>query len=102
MERDVTPAEKGLRHKTKRQLGALIQPNIQISNTQITVVNQNLGVIGQLTRLAEQQLAALVQSQIQLVTQLETIKNNIRINHFKARFSQVVRPASSPYGTVSS
>ncbi|KAM7209255.1 hypothetical protein V8F20_000593 [Naviculisporaceae sp. PSN 640] len=88
-ERDATPAEKGLKHQSKRQLGALIQPNIQISNTQITVVNQNLGIISQLAQLAEAQLAALVQSQIQLVLQLETIKNNIRINHFKARFAQV-------------
>lgn len=89
LDQDVTPAERGLRHKPRRQLGTLIQPDIQISNTQITVINQNLGVISQLAQLAEQQLAALVQAQIQLVTQLETIKNNIRINHFKARFSQV-------------
>ncbi|KAM7222430.1 hypothetical protein V8F06_002208 [Rhypophila decipiens] len=88
-ERDATPAERGLKHQPKRQLGALIPPNIQISNTQITVINQNLGVISQLAQLAELQLAALVQSQVQLVLQLETIKNNIRINHFRARFSQV-------------
>jgi hypothetical protein len=57
----------------------------------ITIVqNQNLGLISQLAAVAEQELAALVQSQVALVTQLEDIKNNIRINHFKAKFSQVV------------
>lgn len=70
----------------------------------ITIVqNQNLGLISQLAAIAEQELAALVQSQVALVTQLEEIKNNIRINHFKAKFSQVVshrsplsHPASAP------
>lgn len=64
-----------------------------ISETQITVVEENLGALNQLAQIAEQEFAALVQSQFELVEQLTEIKNNIRINSFKAKFSQVV---SSP------
>ncbi|KAK3313494.1 hypothetical protein B0H66DRAFT_536757 [Apodospora peruviana] len=83
-------AQRGLRHRTRRQVPVVAQNNvINIQNTQITVVEQNLGVISQLVQIAEQELVARVQAQVALVTQLETIKNNIRLNHFKARFSQV-------------
>ena len=67
----------------------MIQQNI-IEQSVTIVQNQNLGVINELARIAETELAALVQAQVNLITQIETIKNNIRINHFKARFSQVV------------
>ncbi|CAI4219530.1 unnamed protein product [Parascedosporium putredinis] len=57
--------------------------------TTITVIqNNNLDVIDQLTQLAESQFGALIQSQIALVSQLQTIKDNIRVNHFRSRFSQ--------------
>lgn len=62
---------------------------------EITVVEENLGALSQLAQIAEQEFAALVQSQVALVTQLDDIKNNIRINNFKARFSQVVSASSS-------
>ncbi|KAH8889380.1 hypothetical protein GQ53DRAFT_226093 [Thozetella sp. PMI_491] len=89
-ERDATPSEKGLKHKSRAQKRAplIIQENI-IVEPQITVVEQNLDALSALANIAEKEFAALVQSQIALVTQLETIKNNIRVNHFKARFSQV-------------
>ena len=92
VDRDFTPGQKGLRHKSRAQKRAplIIEQNINIE-PQVTVVEENLGAISQLESIAEQEFAALVQSQVALVSQLETIKNNIRINHFKARFSQVVR-----------
>lgn len=80
--------EKGLKFKTRAQKRApLIINNIQ--ETSITIVEQNLDQISQLQLLAEQQFAALVQAQLALGLQLETIKNNIRVNHFKSRFSTV-------------
>jgi flagellar biosynthesis/type III secretory pathway chaperone len=80
-----------LKHKTRQQKRAplIIQETI-IVEPQITIVEQNLGVINQLVQIAEQELAALVQAQVALVTQLQTIMNNIRINHFRAKFSQTV------------
>ncbi|KAK2014747.1 hypothetical protein LZ32DRAFT_646309 [Colletotrichum eremochloae] len=59
----------------------IIKPNI-------IVVQENLDAIDQLQRQNEIALAALVQSQLALVTQLQTVKDNIRINHFKAQFPQ--------------
>ncbi|KAK2062637.1 hypothetical protein LY76DRAFT_667842 [Colletotrichum caudatum] len=59
----------------------IITPNI-------IVVQENLAAINQLQRQNEIALAALVQSQLALVTQLQTVKDNIRINHFKALFPQ--------------
>ncbi|KAB5570811.1 hypothetical protein GE09DRAFT_720860 [Coniochaeta sp. 2T2.1] len=89
-ERDVTPHEKGLRYRSKAQKRSPLIIQQTVVEQSITIVqNQNLGLISQLAAIAEQQFAALVQSQIALVTQLEEIKNNIRINHFKAKFSQV-------------
>ncbi|KZL67027.1 cas1p-like protein [Colletotrichum incanum] len=59
----------------------IIKPNI-------IVVQENLDKVDQLQRQNERQLAALVQSQLALATQLQTVKDNIRINHFKAQFPQ--------------
>ncbi|CAK7197927.1 hypothetical protein SEUCBS139899_000577 [Sporothrix eucalyptigena] len=56
---------------------------------QVTVVEENLDLVNQLALTAEQEFSALVQSQLALVQEVETIKNNIRVNHFLARFSQV-------------
>jgi len=61
-----------------------------IQETSLTVVNLNLDVIDDLTKLAEQQFALLIQSQLALASQLQIVKNNIRVNHFKARFAQIV------------
>jgi hypothetical protein len=83
------PAEKGLRHKTRAQKRAAVIIQQTVVEPQITVVEQNLGIINQLAQIAEQELAQLVQAQVALVTELQTIMNNIRINHFKAKFSQV-------------
>ncbi|KAF5527432.1 hypothetical protein CGCA056_v001229 [Colletotrichum aenigma] len=59
----------------------IIKPNI-------IVVQENLDKINQLQRQNERELALLVQSQLALATQLQTVKDNIRINHFKAQFPQ--------------
>ncbi|TQN68497.1 hypothetical protein CSHISOI_07002, partial [Colletotrichum shisoi] len=59
----------------------IIKPNI-------IVVQENLDKVDRLRRQNERQLAALVQSQLALATQLQTVKDNIRINHFKAQFPQ--------------
>ncbi|KAF6814347.1 hypothetical protein CSOJ01_04070 [Colletotrichum sojae] len=59
----------------------IIKPNI-------IVVQENLDKINQLQRQNERELAALVQSQLALATQLQAVKDNIRINHFKAQFPQ--------------
>ena len=85
------------RSKAQRRSPLIIQENI-VEQSITIVQNQNLGLISQLAAVAEQELAALVQSQVALVTQLEEVKNNIRINHFRAKFSQVVRlpPCSLP------
>ena len=56
------------------------------------VVEQNLDTINQLALLAEQQFAALVHSQLSLISTVQQIQDNIRINHFKARFNTVVSP----------
>jgi multidrug resistance efflux pump len=79
------------RSKAQRRSPLIIQETV-VEQSITIVQNQNLGVISQLAAIAEQELAALVQSQVALVTQLEEVKNNIRINHFKAKFSQVVSP----------
>ncbi|KAK3939931.1 hypothetical protein QBC46DRAFT_138648 [Diplogelasinospora grovesii] len=88
--RDVMPAEKGLKHRSRLQQKRsplIIQQTIV--EPQVIIVEQNLGAINQLAQIAEQELAALVQSQVALVNQLEIVKNNIRVNHFKARNTQV-------------
>jgi hypothetical protein len=88
VERDVSPQEMGLRWKSQKRSPLTILQNIQ--ETTITIVQENLDVINELQLLAEQQFAALVQSQVALITQLQAIKDNIRINHFKSRFTTVV------------
>lgn len=55
----------------------------------MVVINQNLGALNALALQAEQEFAALVQSQLALITVVETIKNNIRVNHFKSRWNTV-------------
>lgn len=56
---------------------------------QVIIVNQDLGALAALQLQAEQELAALVQSQLVLINTVETIKNNIRVNHFRSRWSTV-------------
>lgn len=56
---------------------------------QVIVVNQNLGALNALALQAEQEFAALIQSQLTLINTVETIKNNIRVNHFKTRWNTV-------------
>ncbi|KAL1859607.1 hypothetical protein VTK73DRAFT_7522 [Phialemonium thermophilum] len=85
-----TPSEKGLKHRSKMQKRNPLIIQETIIEQPITIVqNQNLGVISQLAKIAEAEFASLVQSQFALVSQFEEIKNNIRINHFRARYSQV-------------
>ncbi|KAF3016500.1 hypothetical protein E8E14_010629 [Neopestalotiopsis sp. 37M] len=79
------PAERGLRAQ-KREPLQIVQ---EVQQTDIIIVNQNLQQLAQQQQIIEQEFAALVQAEVALVTQLETIKNNIRVNHFKARFNQV-------------
>lgn len=66
-----------------------------MQETNIVVIEDNKAQLDALQRLAEQQFAQLIQAEVALITQLEDVKNNIRVNHFKARFSQVV---SQPIG----
>ncbi|KAK3379527.1 hypothetical protein B0T24DRAFT_160543 [Lasiosphaeria ovina] len=88
-EQGPSPARRRLRQPARAQARA---PLI-LTQTNITVVvqnqNQNQAAINQLARIAELELAALVQSQMALATQLETIKNNIRLNSIKSQFNQV-------------
>lgn len=90
-ERDATPVEKGLKYRTRAQKRNPLIIQQTVVEQPITIIqNQNLGLISQLAAVAEQEFAALVQSQVALVTQLEEIKNNIRVNHFRAKFNTVV------------
>ncbi|KAL0930818.1 uncharacterized protein CTRU02_213553 [Colletotrichum truncatum] len=59
-----------------------------INRPNIIIVQENLDKLDQLQRENERELAALVQSQLALATQLQTVKDTIRINHFKAQFPQ--------------
>jgi hypothetical protein len=96
-ERDATPVEKGLKYRTRAQKRNPLIIQQTVVEQPITIIqNQNLGLISQLAAVAEQQFAALVQSQVALVTQLEEIKNNIRVNHFRASFNTVVSPPPLP------
>lgn len=88
------PSERGLKWQTraqKRNPLAIIQ---EVPETNIIVVQENLAQLAAQQKVIEQEFAALVQAEVALVNQLDQIKNNIRINHFKARFSQVVRELS--------
>jgi hypothetical protein len=86
-ERDVSPSEMGLRWKSQKRSPLTILQNIQ--ETSVTVVEENLDTINQLQLLAENQFAQLVQAELALVSQVQSIKDNIRVNHFKSRFSSV-------------
>lgn len=84
------PVERGLKHTTRAQKrnNVIIQQTVAQPN--IVIVNQNLGAINNLARLAELEFLALVKSQVTLLQTIEAIKNNIRINTFRSRFTQVV------------
>ncbi|OTB06847.1 hypothetical protein M426DRAFT_20595 [Hypoxylon sp. CI-4A] len=82
----LTPSDRGLKWRSRR--APLIIEQI-VQETNIIIVEDNKEELDALAKLAEQEFAQLVQAQIALITQLEDVKNNIRLNHFKARFSQV-------------
>lgn len=84
----VTPVEQGLNYESSLQKRDIIIQQTVVENN-IIIVQNNLDTVAQLALIAEQQFAALVQSQIALISQVETIKNNIRINHFKAKWPSV-------------
>ncbi|ORY69882.1 uncharacterized protein BCR38DRAFT_481043 [Pseudomassariella vexata] len=88
-EQDIQPVERGLKWRTRAQKRNPLTIIQEVQETTITIIEENLDEIAALEQVAEQQFAALVQAQVALITQLEDIKNNIRINHFKAKFSQV-------------
>lgn len=79
----------GLKWKPQKRNPLEIIQTIQ-EQPVVVVENENQGEIDELTQVAEQEFAALVQSQLALATQLDTIRNNIRVNHFKAKYSTVV------------
>ncbi|CAN8096591.1 unnamed protein product [Discula destructiva] len=60
-----------------------------VVENQVIVVNENLDALEALALQAEQEFAALVQAQLELVETVETIKDNIRLNHFKTRWNTV-------------
>ncbi|VBB86668.1 Putative protein of unknown function [Podospora comata] len=84
---------KNATNDEKRSLFDTILP--PLGNHNIILPGAGLNVligsaISQLARIAELELAALIGSQFALAIQLETIKTNIRINHFRAQFPHVV------------
>ncbi|KAI1105954.1 hypothetical protein F4804DRAFT_91289 [Jackrogersella minutella] len=79
-------SRRGLKWRSRRAPLTIEQI---VQETNIIVVENNQAQLDALQQVAEQEFAQLVQAQIALITQLEDVKNNIRINHFKARFSQV-------------
>lgn len=80
-------SERGLKWRSRRSPLTIEQI---VQETNIIIVEDNKAQLDALQALAEQEFAQLVQAQVALITQLEDVKNNIRINHFKSRFSQVV------------
>ncbi|KAK4192124.1 hypothetical protein QBC35DRAFT_459762 [Podospora australis] len=82
VEQETIPSAKGLKHTTKAQKRSLSFPQSAIDVLEGSPISQ-------LARIAELQLASLLESQIALAVQLETIKNNVRINTFRTQFSQV-------------
>ncbi|KAI1487474.1 hypothetical protein F5X96DRAFT_672632 [Biscogniauxia mediterranea] len=82
------PAGRGLRWKSRAQKRAPLIVQQVVEETNIIVIQDNQAQLDALKQVAEQQFAQLVQAELALVTQLQTIKNNIRVNHFKARFVQ--------------
>lgn len=83
VDRSATPIERGLKHKTRAQQKRDIIIQQTVVEPQVVVINNNLDTIAALALTAEQEFAALVQSQLALISTVETIKNNIRVNHFK-------------------
>lgn len=83
VDRTATPMERGLKHRARAQEKRDIIIQQTVVEPQITVINNNLDTIAALALTAEQEFAALVQSQLALISTVETIKNNIRVNHFK-------------------
>ncbi|KAI2775732.1 hypothetical protein F4815DRAFT_450020 [Daldinia loculata] len=79
-------SRRGLKWKPRRSPLTIEQI---VQETNIIIVEDNKAELDALQKLAERQFAQLVQAEVALITQLENIKNNIRVNHFKARFSQV-------------
>ncbi|KAI2465906.1 hypothetical protein F4781DRAFT_434912 [Annulohypoxylon bovei var. microspora] len=83
----LTPASnRGLKWRSRRSPLTIEQI---VQETNIIIVQDNQAQLDALQQIAEQEFAQLVQAQVALITQLEDVKNNIRLNHFKARFSQV-------------
>ncbi|KAI1640184.1 hypothetical protein F4809DRAFT_665558 [Biscogniauxia mediterranea] len=82
------PAGRGLRWKSRAQKRAPLIVQQVVEETNIILIQDNQAELDALKQVAEQQFAQLVQAELALVTQLQTIKNNIRVNHFKARFLQ--------------
>ncbi|KAI1213066.1 uncharacterized protein F4807DRAFT_471555 [Annulohypoxylon truncatum] len=82
----IPASKRGLKWRPRRSPLTIEQV---VQETNIIVVQNNQAQLDALQQLAEQELVALAQAQLALVTQLEDVKNNIRLNHFKARFSQV-------------
>ncbi len=76
-------------------LGSTVVVQQTVVQPQVTIVQENLDLVSEIALLAEQEFSALVQSQLALIQEVETIKNNIRVNHFLARFSQVVSCVSA-------
>ncbi|KAI8964144.1 hypothetical protein F5Y11DRAFT_364448 [Daldinia sp. FL1419] len=79
-------ARRGLKWRSRRAPLTIEQI---VQETNIVIVEDNKAELDALQKIAEQQFAQLVQAEVALITQLEDVKNNIRVNHFKARFSQV-------------
>ncbi|XXH04808.1 hypothetical protein Hte_011230 [Hypoxylon texense] len=79
-------SERGLKWRSRRSPLTIEQI---VQETNIIIVEDNKAQLDALQALAEQEFAQLVQAQVALITQLEDVKNNIRVNHFKSRFSQV-------------
>ncbi|CAJ2506200.1 Uu.00g003300.m01.CDS01 [Anthostomella pinea] len=78
-------ARRGLQWKSKRSPLTIVQ---EVQETNIIVVQDNQAELDALQQLAEQQFAQLIEAQLALVSQLQTVKDNIRVNHFRAQFSQ--------------
>ncbi|KAK4179690.1 hypothetical protein QBC36DRAFT_343591 [Triangularia setosa] len=93
-----TTSRGGLKNTTNDEKSSLLDsllPPLGSNNIILPGAGLNIltsGAISQLARIAELELAALVESQFALAIQLETIKTNIRVNHFRAQFPQVVCP----------
>ena len=79
-----------MKHKTRAQKRSPLIIQQTVVEPTVIVVEQNLDTVANLALLAEQQFAALIHSQLSLLATVQQIQDNIRINHFKARFNTVV------------